>query len=287
MSRKLLIFSVLGILASAGFVWTVGTLLTQPVPMRMDQTPAGAVDVNFTSNSGSKVSGWLFKAEEARAVALLMHGIRSSRRQMVSRAQHLLEMGFTSLVFDFQAHGESPGEMITLGYLESLDAQAGLGFLKKVAPELPVMVVGVSMGGAAALLANPPLDVQVLVLESVYPDARTAIANRLAARFPGGRLLTPLLSSQIEHRIGIPASALAPAVEASRVKAATLVLSGAADPYTTIDDSQLLYDALPEPRVLELLPEAGHVDLEQFDSGWYWAVVEPFIKKHLVAEGGL
>ena len=53
------------------------------------------------------------------------------------------------LPFDSRAHGESGGERITFGYLESLDARAILGFLRRQMPGERVGMIGVSLGGAA------------------------------------------------------------------------------------------------------------------------------------------
>ena len=262
-------------------MWAAGWLLTKPVPLDFPTTPVGATNVSFVSESGSELSGWLYSADAPEAIALLMHGIRSNRGQMIARAQHLLDMNITTLIFDFQAHGESSGDIITLGYLESLDAQAALNYLKSVQPDLPALAVGVSMGGAAALLANPALDVDVLIVESVYPDITTAISNRLSRRIPGGDLLTPLLTFQIKPRAGITASALSTIASAGRVKAATLVLNGTEDKSTTVEDTQRLFNSLPQPKEIRLIEGAGHVDLESYNSDEYWETVELFLHSHL------
>jgi len=227
MYKKVVLLILIGAMAIGALtIWLLGSMLTKPVPLTFSGTPTGAMNVHFASQSGSSVSGWLYGAEEPVGLAVLMHGVRSSRAQMVSRAERLLKLNITSLLFDFQAHGESAGDLITLGHLESLDALAAISYVKAIDSELPVLTIGVSMGGAAALLAEPALETDVLILESVYPDITTAISNRLSARIPGGNLLTPLLSYQILPRTGVSASKLSPANEANRVVAATLVLNG-------------------------------------------------------------
>lgn len=278
------ILSLLCVVACATIVWAAGWLLTKPVPLAFPITPSDATNVSFVSESGSELSGWLYSADDSAAIAVLMHGIRSNRGQMIARAQHLLGMNITTLIFDFQAHGESSGDIITLGYLESLDAQAALNYLKSVQPDLPAMVVGVSMGGAAALLANPALDVDVLIVESVYPDITTAISNRLSRRIPGGDLFTPLLTYQIKPRAGISASALSTIASAGRVKAATLVLNGTEDKSTTVEDTQRLFNSLPQPKEFRLIEGAGHVDLESYNSDEYWETVELFLHSHLFGD---
>ncbi len=247
--------------------------------------PVGAIAVSFPSDSNSEIKGWLFKAEHEKAFAVLLHGVRSNRGQMITRAQHLQQLGITSLAIDFQAHGESPGSIITLGHLESFDAQAAVRFIKKSNNEIPVVVFGVSMGGSAFLLAKPSIEVDVLILESVYPDIKTAIANRLGSRIKGGEYLTPLLSAQIKPRAGIAASQLSPVKEAGRTRAATLVLSGESDIRTTVEDTKKLFDALPEPKMLYLFTGASHEDLERFDQKQYWGIVEAFIQQHIPSIG--
>jgi len=175
--RLVFVLLLLGVLAGGLVVWTAGWVLTKPVPVEFSQIPPEASTVSFPSESGSTISGWLYAADKPMAAAVLMHGVRSNRGQMVARAKHLLDLNITSLIFDFQAHGESSGNIITLGHLESLDAQAALHYIETVTPDLPKLAIGISMGGAAALLAKPALEVDVLVLESVCNPPKKPLAG--------------------------------------------------------------------------------------------------------------
>ena len=121
---------------------------------------------------------------------------------MLDRACFLNQAGYSVLLFDFQAHGESTRDHITFGYLESKDAQAAVGLIHTLAPDEKAGLIGVSMGGAAALLAEPKSDVQALVLEEVYPRINQAITNRLTMRLGGwAKILTPILSLQLKPRL--------------------------------------------------------------------------------------
>ena len=72
-----------------------------------------------------------------------MHGVRADRTSMLDRARVLSRAGYSVLLFDFQAHGESPGHRITLGYLESMDAQASIQYLRERNPDEKIGVIGV------------------------------------------------------------------------------------------------------------------------------------------------
>jgi alpha-beta hydrolase superfamily lysophospholipase len=166
--------------------WGAGSFLSRPAKHSIGALPAHLQgrDVQFESGSGSELHGWLIPGRKGAGAVVLMHGFRGDRRQMLARASFLSEAGYSVLLFDFQAHGESPGKQITIGYLESRDAQDAVEFMKKNNPGEKLGVIGLSMGGAAAILASPALEVEAIVLEAVYPDIERAVANR-AERYLG------------------------------------------------------------------------------------------------------
>ena len=101
---------------------------------------------------------------------------------MLGRAKFLRESGVSVLLSDLPAHGESAGRSITFGLEESVAVTTAVDFLKSTMPELPTFIIGSSLGGAAALLANPTPDVQAIVLEAVYDDIDNAFENRVRIR---------------------------------------------------------------------------------------------------------
>jgi uncharacterized protein len=161
-------------------VIAVGLSLSAPKPATVGAPPSdlAAEDVTIPSASGATLSGWFVKGQPGSGVVVLMHGMWGSRIGMVRRAQLLNAAGFSVLLFDFQAHGESPGRHITFGLLESLDARAAVAYVRQRLPGERVGAIGDSGGGAAALLGPTPLAVDALVLEGVYADIGAAIANR-------------------------------------------------------------------------------------------------------------
>jgi pimeloyl-ACP methyl ester carboxylesterase len=134
--RSILIGSLLLFVVAAIVVWFLGSLLSAPANGAVGSVPRDlhGRDVQFPSDSGSTIHGWLIPGKPGAGAVVLMHGVRSSRADMVGRARFLSAAGYTVLLFDFQAHGESPGRQITFGYLESRDARAAVQFLRANAP---------------------------------------------------------------------------------------------------------------------------------------------------------
>lgn len=140
-----------------GFLVLIGSnMLARALlaPVRGVVPPAADLpfeSISIPSESGSEIAGWIVPAHgQARGSVLLLHGIRSNRSGMVGRARFLRRAGYNCLLIDLQAHGESGGDRITLGRLESLDARSCFRFLRSRFPDVPAAVIGVSLGGAAA-----------------------------------------------------------------------------------------------------------------------------------------
>lgn len=233
------------------------------------------------SSTGISLKAWYSRVQNPKAVAVIMHGVGSNRASMLERMRLANKLKLNALAFDFQGHGESGGEEITFGYLESFDAQAAVLYARRQEPKLPIFIIGVSLGGAAALLADPPLEVDGMILEAVYPDISSAIRNRISMHIPFGELLTPLLTLQIEPRLGIKLSQLSPSTFAKDVTTPVLVLSGSADLHTTKQDTQMLFESFKADSSLVFFDGAAHVDLQQYDSAAYEVLVQNFIELHL------
>ena len=264
--------------------WLAGTFLTAPVQRAIGALPGDLVgqSIDFPSESGSQIHGWFVPGRAGRGVVIIMHGVRACRLDMLDRARLLSRAGYSVLLFDFQAHGESDGKQITFGYLESRDAKAAVAFAHSVAPQERIGVIGVSMGGASAMLAEPPLAVDALVLEQVYPVLHDAISDRISMRLGAwSRILTPLLSWQLKPRLGISDEELCPLDHAGKISAPKLFVGGGADQHTAPDELRKMFEAAAGSNELWIVPGAKHVDLCHFAPVAYEKRVIEFFERYL------
>ena len=278
---------LIGVVAA---VIAAGLLLSAPDRSQIGPPPpqlAAADAVTFASASGAVIRGWWLPGTPNQGVVLLLHGVHSDRRSMVRRAEVLHARGFAVLLFDFQAEGESSGDRITFGAREALDAVAATDFVKRHAPNERVGALGVSLGGASILLGPAPLPVQAVVLESVFPTIEAAIGNRLRTAL-GPKLgpiaapvLEPLFIWLLPPILQVRPDQLQPIAHIGQMTAPLLLLSGANDTRTPIDEAASLFARAPEPKEFHPIPGADHVDLERHDPALYWTIVLPFLERHL------
>lgn len=292
---KRLAIAITGLIFVTGSVaWTVGTGFVQPYQRAIGSAPADlhASTVLIPSASGSLLHGWFAEAPGGKAAIALFHGIHSSRLAMLTRARLFRQAGYSVLLIDFQGNGESPGQQVTFGYRESKDVEASIAWLHQRLPQARVGAIGVSMGGAALALAKHPLKLDAVVLESAYSTIDRAVENRVVSNMGVlGEAVWPLLTVQLEPRVGIRTSDLRPIDHLADVGCPILIAGGAADRYTVASETEHMYAAAHSPKEFWLVPKADHVDLQHFAPEDYQKHVFAFLNRYLcpssLAAGGL
>lgn len=273
------------------FLLTGCSKLTAPHPKEIGDPPSGfpADPVTIHSRSGSELSGWYLQGEPVKAGILLMHGVGSNRMQMFTRAKFLHQEGYSVLLFDFLGHGQSSGDKITFGLKESLDAEAAYAYLESKLKNKSIGVIGVSLGGAAALVGNVAKQADALVLESVYPTIREAIENRVVMYLGEfGKIFTSILTMQLKPQLGFSAEELKPIDHISTVHGAVLIIAGTDDKRTTIEQSRQLYAQGKEPKQIWEIQGAEHENFHNFTTEEYELKVLRFFDSYLNSwTGGL
>jgi len=271
-TRLLLGLLLTVVVIAGGLFWRAGTEFTAPGNHPVGPAPE---DLNATDVEFAGLRGWLVPADGPAPCIVLLHGVGSDRRGMIPRARLFKSLGYSVLLFDFEAHGESPGENITFGYREAANAQDAVAFIKAKANCTRTVALGVSMGAAATLLGPRPLPVDALVLESSYPTIEDAIRDRSVVWFgPFGKYVAPLLYLQLPLRLNIPLTAMHPIDHIGELRCPVLIMAGDEDRLTLPDETRRLFAQAPSPKSFWLEPRAGHVDL--------YGANETAYKRHLL-----
>lgn len=284
--RFRILFIVLNVsAASLGSVaWVAGTILVKPAPAVVGHPPNDlpAQDVAIPSGSGSILHGWYVDCPGSNAAVALFHGVRGNRGDLTARARLLRAQGYSVLLIDFQAHGESPGAQMTFGYLESRDSEAAIAWLHQRLPRARVGAIGISLGGASLALAHHPLQLDAVVLESAYSTLDAAVENRVSlALWKFGPVVKPFLTAQLHPRLGVDLDFFRPIDHLSDVGCPLLIASGATDQRTLISETRAMYAAARSPKELWIVPNVAHLDLLRWSPDEYRKRVLGFLATYL------
>lgn len=231
--------------------------------------PARCQEVTFTG-AGVTLSGWRGRGiGPRRGTMVYLHGVADTRASGTGVIERFLQRGFDVVAYDSRAHGHSGGESTTYGFFEKEDLRR---VLDSVDPG-PIVLVGSSLGAAVAL-QGAALDrrISAVIAAEAFSDLRTVVKERAPFIFTPGLLARAI--ELAERRGKFQMDAVSPVAAARAIEAPVLLIHGAADADTPPEHSQRVYEALPGPKRLILVPGAGH---NQSLQGPVWKEIERWL----------
>jgi alpha-beta hydrolase superfamily lysophospholipase len=138
--------------------------------------------IEFHSSDGILLKGWYLPAAgDGRGTIVYCHGLNRTRLEMLPEAAFAHGLGYNGILFDLRHHGQSGGKITTLGYQERLDVEGAVRYaLAEPKAARPVVLWGISMGAAAALLAaaDSP-DVAAVISDSSFLSFPDTVRHHL------------------------------------------------------------------------------------------------------------
>ena len=136
-----------------------------------------AEDVYTKSFDGLKLHGKYLPCENSRGTLLLVHGFHGSGNTDFSCVlPYYHSLGFDLLVIDQRSHLGSEGTYLTMGVLERYDVRSWcLYLLQRFGEKHPVVLDGISMGGATVLMATGldlPRNVRGIIADCPFTSPR-------------------------------------------------------------------------------------------------------------------
>lgn len=224
--------------------------------------PPGVRHVTFATDDGETVEGYLVAATtHPERLVLLFHGNAGNVAQRLPELRKFAEVtGAAVLGSGYRGYGTSTGSPDEAGIYR--DGEAALRFARETLGYAPaqIVVAGRSLG--------------------------STVATHLAARgdaFAGIILITPLSTGRDFGRAHMgPVSVMAGRSFDSLGRAASiaepaLVIHGLEDAVVPYKHGKKLFEALPGPKRLVTIPDAGHNNLEFIDATTFWGAIARFV----------
>lgn len=266
--------------------WLALHPLRMPVRLPDDAAQLGLREIEFASQDGTPLSGWFLEAERATGVVLLCHGHPCCRLEMLPWARRIREAGFHALLFDFRAMGRSGGSLCTLGAREALDIQGALDWLDSegITPGLPAGAFGISMGGAAAILAAAAdCRIRAVASHGAFASLDSAIRQRgRCMAGPAGPAVAAALSHWGKAWLDCHPSEVAPVAVVHQIAPRpVLLIHGAKDLVVSPNDARALFEAAQAPCSLRVFAGSWHIYVPPIERDAYRAEVIGFFRRNL------
>jgi uncharacterized protein len=287
----LLIFFILAVtlLIIAALAWLGSNYLLARRPPDEADSPENhgltAEAAEFQSGDGVTLRGWYIPRENSTKTIIVCSGANGSLDADVHVAPWLHEAGFNVLLFNWRAHGQSEGEVVTLGFNERYDLIAAVQFAKSQGAER-VGVLGFSMGGTVALATAAVYeDINAVVADSPFVFVLSAIAGGLIERgVPEGLsfLLARLFVTTACLRTQLNLFDIDLARWINRVAPRPLLLIfGEQDVIVPQSEVDLICARAGDPKEVWRVPEAAHRDIHVQRPAEYRQKIREFFEKNL------
>ncbi len=246
-------------------------------------TFAGADEQQLSGRMELPVDG------RVRGCALFAHCFTCGKnaRAAVELSRALTRRGIAVLRFDFTGLGESEGDFSQSGFTSNVADLVAAARFMAARYEAPSLLVGHSLGGAAAIRAATELDsVRALVtigapsdpahVEGLLTDAIAEIEASGSAEVRLGQRTLRIGRSLLDD---IRASSLNDALD--RLRAPLLIMHAPADAIVSIDHARRIYDRARHPKSFVSLDGADHLLTDPRDSDYAAGVIAAWAERYL------
>lgn len=252
-ARVILVFTIL--LLAIGY-YEVDQILRPPrnIPqgktLRKFNIPHQEVDLHTAD--GVRLTAW-YTPPRKGVVILVAHGFGDQRPEWVY--EMLARTGYGVLAWDARAHGESDGEISTVGYKEVLDVRAALDYALAQPNVTHVGAWGGSMGAATLIRAAA----QYPEIEALFVDSSFASMEDEFDYLVPYPILNPLAKILAQIRTGVSLDELSPVDAIARVSPRPVyIVHSMADKVAPPDAGERLFNAAREPKFLWLEEDVPH-----------------------------
>ena len=222
-------------------------------------------------------------AEPSNHWAILVHGYGRDGRFAFDYAEEYLKRGWNVVVPDLRASGDSDGEFITMGALESRDVSGWAAKIVDADPEARIVLHGVSMGAATVMMTaafNPP-NVVAVVEDCGYTDAYEMFAAQLEKIFGLPEFPAMTCADVVcKLKTGVKISDAAPIKVVDKISVPMLFIHGDADGLVPFAMMGKLFDACTAPKEKFVVKGAGHADAKPSNPAAYFDRVFAFLEVH-------
>ncbi|MCL2321969.1 MAG: alpha/beta hydrolase [Oscillospiraceae bacterium] len=242
-------------------------------------------ELEMTSRDGLKLIAYEVVNETAsHNWVIVVHGYKSSAKQMESYINNFYKLGFNVLAPDLRGHGLSEGDYIGMGVSDRLDV---LDWAKEIIDKdekSNICLYGLSMGAATVMMVSGedvPLNIKCIVEDCGYASVYSEFSYRLKEQFKLPDF--PVLNAAdmiTKIKAGYTFEEGSPFLSVGRSKTPILFIHGDKDDYVPFSDLQILYDYASCEKDIFIVEGAGHAQSEEVAGALYWDKIKTFIQNY-------
>ncbi|MBC7949918.1 MAG: alpha/beta hydrolase [Chitinophagaceae bacterium] len=137
--------------------------------------------LTLKTTSGIPLEAWHAKTDSVtpKGTVILFHGLMGNKGQLLHEAEAFRNFGFNVMLLDVRGHGNSGGNVITIGYREAEEVKLAYDYVKSTG-EQSIFIWGSSMGAVEVVkaVAEYPLQPSGIIIEMPFLSLQSHLKGR-------------------------------------------------------------------------------------------------------------
>ena len=239
-------------------------------------------DVWITSEDGLKLHGTWFPREDETKVVICFHGYTSQgMNDYIGLSGYYLKRGYSMLLVDERAHGQSEGEYIGFGCLDRKDALGWIGWvLKECGESVQILLHGTSMGGSTVLMASGlelPPQVKGIVSDCAFTSPKYVFTHVLHTMYHLPAFPMIQIADRVnKEKAGYGLDECNAAREVQKATVPILFIHGEEDTFVPCRMCKEIYENCASPKQILTIPGAAHAESYYKDTAAYEQALDTF-----------
>ena len=247
------------------------------------------IKVEFLNQSGEKLAGLLELPKAPRAFALFAHCFTCSKDFVTASfiSQSLAKQGIAVLRFDFTGLGSSDGDFANSNFSSNVDDLVSAAEFLRENYQVPELLIGHSLGGAAVLIAAQRLEESKAVVTIAAVSNAAVLKRQFAAHedkiMQDGCAEVNLVGRNflIKKQFLEDIEKYADADHIAGLNKALLIFHSPDDKIVPIEEASKIFFHAEHPKSFVSLDKADHLLSNKNDAEYTASIIVAWSKKYI------
>lgn len=239
----------------------------------------------ITSQDGLKLHATWFPQGDQKKTVICFHGYTSQgMKDYIGLSGYYLKKGYSMLLVDERAHGQSEGTYIGFGCLDRMDALGWINWVKENCGEdAEILLHGTSMGGATVLMTSSldlPPQVKGIISDCAFTSPKEVFTHVLKSMMHLPAFPMIQIADLLNRKLaGYGLDDCNAAREVKKARVPILFIHGSGDTFVPCHMCETMYKNCRAPKQKLIIEGAAHAESYYKDTLRYENALNEFTGK--------
>lgn len=240
-------------------------------------------DVWETAHDGLKLHATYFPQGDEKKVVICFHGYTSQgMSDYIGLSDYYMKNGYSMLLVDERAHGQSEGTYIGFGCLDRMDATRWFDWIRKrCGDDVSILLHGTSMGATTVLMCTGlelPWQVRGVISDCAFTSPKEVFSHVLRTMYHMPAFPMMEITDWMNRRLaGYGLDECNAAREVRKAKIPALLIHGSADTFVPCRMCDEIYENYAGDKQKLIVDGAAHAESYYKDMEQYEAALDTFL----------